>query len=316
MAGDGRDKQDAGPAPDRVADFSAPAVSVIVVTWNCREYLAGCLESVVPAGEVVVVDNDSRDGTAEYVARDWPAVRLLCPGRNLGFAAANNLGIGVARGAFLLLLNPDTVCDAATVHRLVDFLRAHPKAGIVGPAVVNSDGSLQRACRRRIPSPMDALWALTGVARWRRWQGALAARFARYNAADLAVDAPAQVDAVSGACLMVRREVVEAVGGLDETFFLFGEELDWCLRAKQAGWQVWYAPVGRVVHFKGGSTRKGGWRARYAFAHAMWLFYRKHLARRYGPVWSAGVWLGITAYGALTVVQALLRPGRPAGRAG
>lgn len=294
-----------------------PAVSIIVVTWNCREYLPKCLAAIASADEVIVVDNDSSDGTAQYVERDWPAVRLIRPGRNLGFAAANNLGIRDALGRYLLLLNPDTVCDARTVSGLVEFLRGHPHAGIAGPAVVNPDGSLQRACRRRIPSPMDAFWTLTGVARWRWWRGsALAARLARYNAADLPVDAPAQVDAVSGACLMARREVVEAIGGLDESFFLFGEELDWCLRAQQAGWQVWYAPVGRVLHFKGGSTRKGGWRARYAFAQAMWLFYRKHLAGRYGPVMSAGVWLGITTYGVLTVVPALLRPGRPAGRPG
>ena len=318
MVSDARGGFDADAASGRdAADPAAPTVSVIVVTWNCREYLEGCFAAVASAGEVIVVDNHSSDGTAEYVTRNWPAVRLLRPGRNVGFAAANNLGIGVARGEFLLLLNADTLCAAATVHRLVAFLRAHPRAGIVGPMVVNADGSLQRACRRRIPSPMDALWALTGIARWRRWQASgLAGRFARYNAADLPVDAPVEVDAVSGACLMARREVAAAIGGLDEAFFLFGEELDWCLRAKQGGWQVWYAPVGRVVHFKGGSTRKGGWRARYAFAHAMWLFYRKHLARRYGPVWSVGVWLGIAAYGALTVGLALLRPGRPAGRAG
>ncbi len=308
--GSGRDAEAAGRAV-------GPEVSVIVVAWNCREYLPGCLAAVAAAGEVIVVDNDSSDGTAAYLARDWPAVRLIRPGRNLGFAAANNLGIREALGRYLLLLNPDTVCDARTVSGLVDFLRAHPQAGIAGPAVVNPDGSLQRACRRRIPSPLDAFWTLTGVARWSRWRGGpLAARFARYNAADLPVDAPAQVDAVSGACLMARRQVAEAIGGLDESFFLFGEELDWCWRAKHAGWQVWYAPVGRVLHFKGGSTRKGGWRSRYAFAHAMWLFYRKHLARRYGPVWSACVWLGIAAYGVLTVVPTLVRPGRPAGRAG
>lgn len=308
---------DEGVGRDASGGTVAPAISVVVVAWNCCEYLPGCLDAVAAAGEVIVVDNDSSDGTAQYLVRQWPGVHLIRPGSNLGFAAANNLAMREARGRYLLLLNPDTVCDAGTVSGLVDFLEAHPQAGIAGPAVVNPDGSLQRACRRRIPSPMDAFWTLTGVARWRWWRGSgLAARFARYNAADLPVDAPVQVDAVSGACLMVRRDVAEAIGDLDESFFLFGEELDWCLRAKQAGWQVWYAPVGRVVHFKGGSTRKGGWRSRYAFAQAMWLFYRKHLARRYGPVPSAAVWLGIAVYGVLTVLPALLRPGRPAGRPG
>lgn len=294
-------------------EFGGLLISVIIVTWNCHEYLRGCLEAVADTDEVIIVDNDSHDGTADVVARDYPWVRLLRQGSNRGFAAANNLGLTEARGEFILLLNPDTVCTGETVRALVDFLQQHPQVGIVGPTVINPDGSLQLACRRRIPTVMDAFWTFTGVARWRRLQGT---RFARYNAGDLPVSTAAPVDAVSGACLMVRREVIEAIGGLDEAFFLFGEELDWCLRAKRAGWQVWYAPVGRVVHFKGGSTRKGGLRAQREFARAMWLFYRKHLARRYGPVSTAVVWLGIALYGVMTVVRTVLRPGRPAGRRG
>ena len=237
-------------------------LSVVIVSWNCREELRGCLAALrdePPSGawELFVVDNASADDTAEMVRREFPQVRLIANEDNRGFAAANNQALQEATGDCLLLLNPDTQPEAGAIDILIRFLHEHPGVGVVGPKLLNSDGSLQATGR-----PFPTLWRefldATGL---RCWIPARTWRRLEFGREDF--DSPAPVGELRGACLLIRREAWEQVGPLDEQFFLFYEEVDWCCRAAQAGWEVWYVPQARVVHLwmssvsqdLGGTTR-------------------------------------------------------------
>lgn len=228
-------------------------LSVIIVSYNTRELLRDCLHSLASAGavqfEVLVVDNASADGSAEMVGQSFPDVQLIVNDHNAGFAAANNIGLRRARGRYLLLLNSDTRVLDGALARMVQFMDAHPAAGYCGPCLLNADDSHQ-ASARRFPTPLSRAWAMSGMAgRYPRSRHAL----------DLHWQGGAQgtyrVDWLSGACLMVRAAAVEQVGVLDESFFMYFEETDWCRRMARGGWEGWYIGDARVVHLGGGSVR-------------------------------------------------------------
>lgn len=231
-----------------------PLISVIIVTYNSRREIGPCLMSLfaelgeMPA-QVIVVDNASSDGTPAYLASQWHHVTLLAQNRNLGFAAANNLGLAIARGDPILLLNPDTRLQAGAIHSMLNAIKCHTDVGVVGPQLLNTDGSLQPSCRE-FPNVlthfigMTELYRIEGMRRWlRRWLPSLDEH-----------RTPRYVDWVSGACLLVRRSAIDAVGGMDERFFIYGEELDWQYRMAQHGWRVWFAPSAQIVHAGGAST--------------------------------------------------------------
>jgi N-acetylglucosaminyl-diphospho-decaprenol L-rhamnosyltransferase len=264
-------------------------VAVVVVEHNTRDLLAACLASLFGGGldalaaEVWVVDNASTDGGLDMVRERFPRVHALaCPG-NDGYAAANNRGLAAAGFApppaagrafrHALLLNPDTVVPRGAVRALVDALEAEDDLGAVGPKLLLPDGSLDLACRRSFPTPEVSFYRFTGLSR------ALprSRRFGRYNLTYLDPDAPADVDSVVGACMLVRGAAIADVGLLDERFWMYGEDLDWALRMRQAGWRVAYRP-GVVVHHVKRAASRSSPRARYEFQRAMWLFYRKHYA--------------------------------------
>ncbi|HEY2933701.1 MAG TPA: glycosyltransferase family 2 protein [Acidobacteriota bacterium] len=271
-------------------------LSVIVVNYNAREHLQSCLSSIQQhAGDIsceqIVVDNASSDDSAEYVATNFPAVHLLRNATNLGFGRACNQAFAVSRGDFLLLLNPDARLAAGSLAEAVRYLRQHPEIGILGGKVLNPDGSLQPACRRAIPTPRSAFFHFAGLSRmFPRHR-----KFGEYNLTFLDADDTAEVGAVSGSFLMARREVMESILGFDERFFIYGEDLDLCLRAVCAGKKVVYWPSITAVHSKGGSVKSRRFASWFHFYHAMWLFYRKHY---YGqnPWWKNGavyaaIWL-------------------------
>jgi GT2 family glycosyltransferase len=275
-------------------------LSIVVLNYNTREHLRTCLQSVLAqAGdaEVFVVDNASTDGSADMVAAEFSSVTLVRAPRNGGYAYGNNLALRRARGEAILLLNPDTTLSAGSLRGLLDALERHPETGVVGPKLLRPDGSMHLACRRSFPTPAVALYRLAGLSRL----FPRSRRFGQYNLTYANPDQPMEVDAVCGACLLVRRAVVERIGLLDERFFLYGEDLDWCLRARQAGWKVRYEPGVLVTHQHGAASRKRALRTTFHFFRAMDLFYRKHYLRRYHPLVTGLVRTGI--YGALALAM-------------
>lgn len=250
-------------------------LSVLIVSWNTRELTLAALRSFLPAAglelEVIVVDNASADGSADAIAAAFPTVRLIRNDRNAGFAGGVNLGLQAARHPLILLLNPDTRVLGDALARLVDYADAHPRAGILGPRVLNEDGSLQ-ASRFRFPSLLNQLLSATYLYQLFPRSGF----FNRERMGGRESDAPEAVEAVSGCCFLMRRALLDAVGVLDETFFMYAEEVDLCYRAWQAGFEVHYAPVGEIVHLGGGASRLASQRNFLEYRRSMLRFFRKH----------------------------------------
>jgi GT2 family glycosyltransferase len=243
-------------------------LTVVVVSWNVRDLLRRCLHSLLgrgdeegdaPRPEVIVVDNASSDGSPQMVRDEFPQVQLIANEENRGFTAANNQGLalatqrheGAAAGRYLLLLNPDAEVVDDALETMVGYMEAHPQVGALGPQLYYPDGR-QQSSRRRFPTLVTALVESTVVQEW--WPEN---RFLdRYYMADTDDDADQPVDWLVGACLLVRREVYEQVGGLDEGFFMYSEELDWCRRIKEAGWEIVYLPTAAVIHHEGKSSEQ------------------------------------------------------------
>lgn len=257
-------------------------LAIVIVSYNVRDLLRDCLRSIVVATanlatETWVVDCGSSDQSADMVRAEFPLVRVIQTG-NVGYARGNNLALReiLAREVprFVLLLNPDTALPPNALSDMIAFLDARPDAGAAGPRLILADGSLDLACRRGFPTPLVSLYHFIGFSRLFRGSR----HFARYNLTFLPEDAIAEVDSVVGAFMMVRGDVLAQVGVLDESFFMYGEDLDWALRIKQRGWKVYYNGQVRVLHHKRASSRQRGARARVAFDAAMLIFFRKHYA--------------------------------------
>src|SRR5712691_471832 len=283
-------------------------LSIVILNYNTRQHLRTCLESLLVEGstsvsggatevEVFVVDNASSDSSAEMVSQDFQWVTLVRSPRNGGFAYGNNQALRRAVGDAILVLNPDTLMPRGGIAQLMARLAQHPEAGVIGPKLLKPDGSIHLACRRSFPTPSVAFYRLSGLSRL----FPRSPRFGRYNLTFVDPDRPIEVDSVCGACLLVRRTVVERVGLLDERFFMYGEDLDWCLRTRQAGWTVRYEPSIVVQHQHGAASRKRAVRTTYHFFRAMDLFYRKHYVDRYHPLVTGVVRTAI--YGALAVAM-------------
>ena len=253
-------------------------LSLIIVNWNVRDLLHRCLQRIPQAAdgldyEIIVVDNASTDGS-QALADFFPHVRWIQNARNVGFTRANNQGIQLARGRYLCFLNPDTEPHPHAFSTLARYLDTHPQVGIVGPQLRYPDGSLQPS-RYRFPTLMSALLESTPVAwhwpnnPWSRW----------YHCADLPPDQVHEVDWLNGACLLVRRQVIEQVGLFDEGFFMYSEELDLCRRAKSAGWKVVYVPDAVVVHHEGKSSEQVVVARHLHFNRSKVRYFEKHHGR-------------------------------------
>ena len=246
-------------------------LSIIIVNWNTKEYLLRCLKSVFQSdksnsSEVIVVDNGSQDGSPGEANRLFPKIRVIANGENLGFARATNQGISQSSGRYILLLNPDTEAKEKAIGRLVSFMESHLDAGIAGGQLLNADGSKQNSIAN-FPSLATELLNKSLLRRLfpKRFPG----KERHYSG-------PIEVDSVIGACLIARREAVERVGTLDEGYFLFFEETDWCFRMKKAGWKVYHVPEAEVIHYqgKGAETRKREAKAEYY--QSRYRFFRKN----------------------------------------
>ncbi len=250
-------------------------LSLIIVSWNVAGLLEECLDSIHRSlsdsaidAEIIVVDSASTDGTVAMVRERFSDVRLLSQTENLGFVRCNNLGLKVARGRHILLLNPDTMVMADALARLVQELDTHPQIGIVGPRTLNSDGSTQ-STRRRFPTLLTAFFESTWLQPW-----APRGLLRQYHVEDHANDCNFDVDWVQGSALMLRREVYEAIGGLDPGYVMYSEELDWCRRARAAGWRVRYVGAAQIVHHGGRSTEQVPVRRHIHFQQSKLRYFR------------------------------------------
>ncbi len=297
---------------------------IVIVNYNTRELLGDCLDSIFESHcdftyQVCVVDNNSSDGSAGLARESFPQVRLIESRVNGGYAYANNLGLRAmgfdnSQSSILnpqlprhvLLLNPDTILPPSALQQMLAFMDAHPEAGAAGPRLVLPDGQLDRACRRSFPTPEIACYRLTGLS----FLFPRSRRFGRYNLSYLDPAETTEVDSVVGAFMMVRGEAVEQVGLLDESFFMYGEDLDWAYRIKQADWKIYYNADVTVLHYKEAASK--GKRAirlktRYEFYRAMHLFYHKHYEAT-TPFWLRGLVLaGLVLRGGVALTSEGLR---------
>ena len=252
-------------------------LSIVIVNYNVKAFLQQALESILKATksietEIFVVDNHSVDGSIEMLLTQFPQINLIQNQDNLGFAKANNQAIKESSGEYLWLLNPDTLVQGDTPEKLIQVMEADQKIGLLGCKILNDDGSLQLACRRSFPTPWVAFTKLIGLGKIfpkSKW-------FGRYNMTHLDPDEAYEVEAISGSCMFIRRTALDEVGTLDETFFMYGEDLDWCFRFGQSGWKVYYTPSTSIIHYKGESSKVALWDTNTHFYRAMDIFSRKH----------------------------------------
>lgn len=269
-------------------------LGIVIVNWNTCDQLEACLHTVFASVgltyRVVVVDNASSDGSPDMVRRLFPQAELIALDENTGYPRGNNVGLramgyaGKGRVSadaprYALLLNPDTEVPPDAFARMMALMDARPEIGVAGPKLVMGNGELDKACRRGFPSPAVAFYHYSGLARL----FPKSERFGRYNMSFADPDQPLEVDSVVGAYMQVRRECIAAVGLLDETFFMYAEDIDWAYRIKAAGWRVWYEPSVTVKHLKRAASAKNP-RAQFEFWRAMLIFYRKHY-RLHTPLW-------------------------------
>ena len=253
-------------------------LSVVIVNWNAGRALEDCLASLfssklVGTLEVLLVDNASTDGSQARAGRDYPDITILQNSENRGFARGANQALERVVGDLMLLLNPDAVLHPGTIPLLVDFMNEHPDAAVVGPKLLNPDGTVQGSARRD-PSPWTGLFGRDAPLT-RLFPNNPVSRRELPNLRH-AGDAPLEVDWISGACLLVRRAAYERVGGLDERFFLFWEDADWCRRFREAGWKVYYLPTAVGTHRVGVSRAQRPIRSAIDFHRSAYRFYRKH----------------------------------------
>jgi len=275
---------------------AAPELEVAIVSHGAEELLRRCLRSLRehPASfetRITVVDSGSADGTPEMVEREFAEVNLVRRG-NIGFSAANNLVLRESAAGAVLLLNPDTEVYAGTLDAALARLRSESRIGMVGVKLVTETGELDHACKRSFPTPLSALAHFTGLGR----RDGAGEALSQYRATGLGAEEPGEVDAVNGAFMLCRAEAIREVGLLDEGYWLYMEDLDWCHRFWDAGWRVFYEPAGVALHVKGGSSAgRRAPRQEIAFHRGMGRFYRRVDAPRNNALLNAAVYAGIAA---------------------
>ncbi|MBL7190777.1 glycosyltransferase [bacterium] len=252
-------------------------LSIVIVNYNVKYFLEQALLSLMKSTQgyetqFIVVDNASQDGSVEFMRNKFPAVELIANETNLGFGKATNQGLKVAAGRYILVINPDTLVGEEALRKLIEFMDTHPEIGAVGPKLIDRGGKFELNSRRGFPTPTAAFCKITGLAHIFPNN-----RFtAGYNLTYLDPDVPSEVDSLSGAFMLIRREVYEQTGGFDEDFFMYGEDLDWCWRIKQKDWKIWYLPDAKVIHYGGESSLRSDVDTRRMFYDAMFLFIKKH----------------------------------------
>jgi GT2 family glycosyltransferase len=296
------------------------SLAVVILNYNRADLLADCLDSIYAhptrcALDVWVVDNASPDDSAAMVRARFPQARLIVSAHNGGFAHGNNLALrqiaaeeGPQSPRYTLLLNNDTIVPAGAFDAMVDYLEQRPAVGVLGPKLLLPDGTLDLACRRSFPTPEVAFYRMVGLAHL----FPRSPRFARYNMTYLDPEVETEVDAVVGACMLLRTSILREIGLLDETYFMYGEDLDWAYRIKAYGWRVMYYPEVTIYHYKRAASSRRAIPSIRAFYDAMRIFHRKYFAATTPAPLNALIELGITAKEYLALGRNFLLP--PAAR--
>lgn len=273
-------------------------LSIVIVNYNTRALLEKCLLSVGRSGglsdyEIFVVDNASTDGSSLMVEKRFPQVAIIKNSENLGFSKANNLAISKTKGRYILLLNPDTLVEKNTLSEMISFMDRNPEAGVATCRVELPSGRLDRDCRRSFPTPWVSFTHFSHLSKI----FPKSKIFGRYQMTYKNEDKVEEIDSCVGAFMIVRSEAQKEVGLLDENFFFYGEDLDWCFRFKEKGWKILYNPKVKIIHYKGASsgmkktskdvtsaTREAKRKALVASTEAMEVFYRKHYLKKYPKI--------------------------------
>ncbi|UCD99649.1 MAG: glycosyltransferase family 2 protein [Chloroflexota bacterium] len=259
------------------------SLSICIVTYNARNWLSDCLESIfkntqLAPIEIIVVDNGSNDGIGEMLLNEYPEVTFIENKSNLGYTRPMNQSLQAAQGRFIMQLNPDTLILPGSFDRMIGFMENHAEVGICGPKVLNQDGSFQQQCRRGEPRPAAMLGYFLRLTRIFPENRNLGGYLLNYEDENKTLE----VDAVSGSCMLIRREVIDDIGYLDEQFFAYQEDTDFCTRARRSGWKVFYFPEAEIIHFGGrGGSRVHPYRSIVEWHRSYWRYYKKHLAQDY-----------------------------------
>ncbi|MBI3952753.1 MAG: glycosyltransferase family 2 protein [Candidatus Doudnabacteria bacterium] len=261
-------------------------LSVVIVNYNTKDLLKKCLKSVFASHtsfsfEVLVSDNGSKDGSVLMIKEEFPEVKLIENNANLGFSKGNNVALRQAQGKYCLLLNSDTEIRQNTLEVSIKYMNLHQDVGAMGCRVLLPNGELDKACRRKFPNPANAFLRLFGLK-----------KFSDYNI-NTPIDQEVEVDAVMGAFMLVRKSVIDRIGLLDEEYFMYGEDLDWCWRIKEAGYKIVYYPQAEITHFKYGSSQLIPFRTIRLAHDAMKIFYHRHYAKENNWFFNQLVYLGI-----------------------
>lgn len=251
-------------------------LSIVIVTWNSEEYIRNCLDSILVSArnsnlEIIVVDNNSSDETAKIVEQLYPQVTLIQNKKNLGYAKANNQGIGKVKGEYILLLNPDTQVLEDSLPLMYEFMEENPKVGALGPKFLNPDKTVQASCRE-FPTFSTLIWEFSSLSR-------LFPRsrvFGRWRMGHFNFDKQREVDQPMGSCLVLRRATLDDVGIFDENFPMFFNDVDLCFRIKKRGWKIYFYPEAKVIHYKGASTKKAKAKMIWLSHLAFYKFFKKH----------------------------------------
>lgn len=268
-------------------------ISIVIVNYNVKDLLEKCLNSILESKgkfklDLIVVDNNSEDGSIAYLRPKFPNVRYIQNSENLGFSKANNLGFKEAIGEYILILNPDTLIKSDTLQKMLGFMETNPDIGVAGCKVLNEDGTFQWACRRSFPTPWNSFTKLFGMQDF----FPKSKLFASYNLKYLDINKEYDVDALIGAFMFCRKDIIYEVDGFDEDFFMYGEDLDLCFRIKKSGYRITYTPITEITHSKGESTKRSNINDAKHFYEAMRIYLRKN--HPYSRVFISLINLGIT----------------------
>lgn len=280
-------------------------LSIIIVNYNTKELTLQCLESIyefntrISSFEIFVVDNNSTDGSVKAIKQQFKNVILIENRDNVGFSKANNQAIKQAKGEYVLLLNSDTIIKENTLSVMLQYMQQNHSVGAAGCEVLLPDGKLDKACHRGFPTPSASFYYMLGLAK----KYPNNPKFNEYHKSYYNMRKIHEIDCLVGAFMIVRAETIQQVGMLDEKFFMYGEDIDWCYRIKEAGWKIIYNPTVSIIHYKGASSRRKPVKIVYEFHRAMFLFHKKHYTSKYSMFTNGIVYTGIAAKLALELIK-------------
>jgi GT2 family glycosyltransferase len=282
-------------------------LSVIIVNYNVKHFLEQCLHSVLKAAEnisaeIFVVDNHSADGSVQYIPEKFPGIHFIANAENVGFSKANNQAIRLATGKYILLLNPDTVVEEDTFEKVIAFMEQHPEAGGLGVKMIDGKGNFLPESKRGLPTPWVAFYKMFGLARL----FPSSKRFGKYHLSYLDENEVNEVEILAGAFMLLRKSALGKTGLLDETFFMYGEDIDLSYRILKAGYKNYYFPETTIIHYKGESTKKGSLNYVKVFYHAMIIFARKHFSNGNATLFTTLIHLAILFRAFLSVSRRIL----------